>query len=144
MVSLQRAISDIQLAHTQSTATQSARWDMLGADYGTLLVAVGPQVDSSAATFTLSVVHSDTTTLPTVTVVADQAVTSIATNPMHVRYNLDARTLKRYVFLKVTPATHTTHDPITITAIMLKSRLEAEPSSSAAMVSATTDVNVVA
>jgi hypothetical protein len=103
-----------------ATATASAAFDTLGADYATLEVAIGTRANSSvAATVTVAITEADAATGDWVTFNPDMSKSiNIGTSPQVAAFhiNLDG-TRKRYFRVLTTPGTVATRDNIGIAVI---------------------------
>ena len=99
-------------SNTTNGATATARIDTRGFDYAIVRVPFDTWTNSSSATATISMLHSDDTVVTNfATIVANKthAVTDAATM---VSYRIDLRGKKRYLRTTITPGA-TTNDLVT-------------------------------
>lgn len=96
-----------------AAATVTANLDCMGADYAVINVVISKAVNTSAVGPTLSLLHSDDTTVTNfATIVANSTLTTNTSSAQLIAYEVDMRARKRYLRLQITTATHTTNDTI--------------------------------
>ena len=104
-----------------NSATVTANLDTAGADYATIVVNLGSEVNTNAIGPTLSLLEDDTTVASNfATIVADQTAVDI-TSAAVVVYGVDLRGKQRYLRLSVTSET-TTNDNVEVAATAILSR----------------------
>jgi len=138
----------LALPTSASTATRSASFDFLGADYATIRVLQSQTctaAGSNGGLQTISLLHADsdpTQATQFATFVAN--VTSRPTTSHEVVYHVNLGSKKRYGKVILTP--HTSSNDTLITSVLLTtSRRESAPSSTSDMVNTTNDaVTIVA
>lgn len=109
-----------------NTKTQTANFDCLDADYATLRVSLGSEINTNAVGPTLSLLSSDDTVVSNfATIIADKTAVAIVGATV-VTYGVDMRSQKRYLRLSVTTAT-ATNDDVTVAAIGTLSRNRVNP-----------------
>ena len=109
-----------------NTKTQTANFDTLGADYATLRVSLGSEINTNAVGPTISLLSSDDTVVSNfATVVANKTAVDITTGNV-ITYGVDLRGGKRYLRLSCTTAT-ATNDDVTVSAVGTLSRQETNP-----------------
>ena len=135
----QAGVDTVLLAPVGQTdgSTRTASLDTINsgltgrAGHITIRVLCNAEETTHAANSTLSLLHSDDTVVTNhVTMVADQSLDLTAAK--EVRYELDARKLKRYLRLTCTAGT-TTGGNITVAAVATMSRCEEGPESTTEM-----------
>jgi hypothetical protein len=100
-----------------ATAARSAALDTRGADYATILVALGAEANTNSTNVTLQLAEGDTTSGSFTTFntsfnrVADNTAALVAA------YHVDLKARKRFLRLTVTPDTHTTNGVVSTSAI---------------------------
>lgn len=125
-----------------NTATTTANFDTMGADYATIIFNFGAELNTNAVGPTLSIQSSDDTVVTNfATIVANRTAEDL-TSAKGVVYHVDMKARKRYLRLSVTTAT-ATNDNVTFSAYGVLSRMAAMPASTTAMVGSTNDVVVV-
>ena len=124
-----------------NSATQSASYDIIGADYATIRIAFKSAINTNAVGPTVSLLSSDDTVVTNhVTVVANRVETITADHELV--YHMDCKTAKRYLRLTVSTAT-ATNDNVTLSAIGTLTMKEESPSNTASMVGSTNDAVVI-
>jgi hypothetical protein len=124
-----------------NSATQSASWDTIGADYATIRIAFSSAINTNAVGPTVSLLSSDDTVVTNhATIVANRVET--ITNAHETVYHVDLKTAKRYLRLTVTTAT-ATNDNVVVSATGTLSMKEEAPSNTASMVASTNDAVVI-
>jgi hypothetical protein len=143
MIDLQSTRSQVILGPgtAAATATRSASFDFVGADYAVLHVIQGATTTAAGTNGGVSISVLGADSVPTqatqfATIVAD--VTGQATTSHEVVYFIDLKTAKRYGKVILTPHT-SSNDTVITTAHLLLGRLEQAPSNTSAMVSTTND-----
>lgn len=113
----------ISPAAMTNSATTTANFDTLGANYATLRIAFAIEKNTNGVGPTISVLESDDTVVTNfATIVADRsAETLVAAKAL--TYHVDLRGRKRYLRLSVTTAT-TTNDDVTLGCVGTLSRQE--------------------
>ncbi len=140
MINLQATKSQVLLGPTTAaTTTRSASFDFLGADYAIVRVIQSASAGTNGGC-SVSLLTADS--VPTqasqfATLVAD--LTAQATTSHEKVYYLDAKALKRYGKIILTPTTNTNDTIITMATLQLN-RLEQAPSNTTTMVATTNDV----
>lgn len=99
-----------------ATAARSAALDTRGADYATILVALGAEANTNSTNVTLQLAEGDTTSSfatfnSSFNRVADNTAAVVAA------YHVDLKGRRRYLRLTVTPDTHTTNGVVSTSAI---------------------------
>jgi len=124
-----------------NTETASGTLDLLGADYAVISINFSAELNTNGVGPTIALEESDD--LTTYATFDGDFARSAETlvSAKQVRYDIDAKTRKRYLKLSITTAT-TTNDNITVGAIGVLGRLGEEPSNTTDMV-ATGDVAVI-
>ncbi len=150
MVNSQRMTDKLEISPASVTAAASATAliDMLGADYATVRVFIANIAQATIASADgVSVVlkESDntmvTSTTNLTTIVADRTGIKFG---RQVRYEVDCKARKRYLYLSVAPGTSgVSNETVVIGAISTLSRKEQAPASAAAFTAATNDVVVI-
>jgi hypothetical protein len=124
-----RIVQDSLLLAPQAmtnSATVTANFDTLGADYATIRVAFATELNTNAVGPTLSLLQSDDTVATNfATVVANRTAEDL-TSAKEVTYGIDMRGKKRYLRLSVSTAT-ATNDNVTVSAIGTLSRMSEGP-----------------
>jgi len=124
-----------------NTATTSASWDTIGADWATIVLNFGAELNTNGVGPTISLLESDDTVVTNhVTIVANRTAEDLVA-AKNVCYHVDLRARKRYMRLTVTTAT-ATNDNVTFAAVGTLSRLANSPDSTTDMVNSTNDVVV--
>lgn len=120
-------------AKTQtSSATTTANLDCRGADWATIRISFGAELNTNAVNPTISLLESDDTVVTNfATVVADQSAFDL-TAAKELRYEVDLKARKRYLRLSVSTGT-ATNDNITFAAIATLSRNASDPASTTDM-----------
>ena len=109
-----------------NSKTQTANFDCLDADYATIRVSLGSEINTNAIGPTVSILQADVTNVSSfATVVADQTAVDITTGNV-MTYGFDMRSKKRYLRLSVSTET-TTNDNVTVSAIGTLSRNRVNP-----------------
>lgn len=124
MKNLQSVSRSVLLQAAASTATNSGVVDCLGADYVTIEVAVGPQLNTNAAPVVVKIQESDTNEA---TAFADVSTTKVATVSIapvasvptmdSLNVNVGNGTFKRYLRAVATPGTVASNSAVLLTAI---------------------------
>jgi hypothetical protein len=124
-----------------NSATTTANFDTLGADFASIMISFGAELNTNAAGPTVSVLSSDDTVVTNfATVVANR--TEDLANAHHLVYWVDTKYAKRYLRLSVTTG-GTTNDNITFAAIGSLHKLEEAPQNTTEMVASTNDAVVL-
>ncbi len=136
---------EISPATVTAAATATALIDTLGADYATvrvLIANIAQATIASADGVTVSLGSLDDTNLSnSVTVVANRTGIKFG---REVRYEVDCKTQKRYLYLKVSPGTSgVTNDHVVVAAVSTLSRKENTPTSIAAGTAASNDAVII-
>lgn len=101
-----------------ATTVRTANLDCAGANYATIRLALGAEVNTNATNVTVSLLESDDTTPSNFATfnsaynqVIDNTAATVAT------FNVDLEGRKRYLRLSVTPDTHTTNGVLISSAV---------------------------
>lgn len=122
------------LNNISSTTSQAANFDCIGADYATIVMVFGTEVNTNATNPTISLLESDDTVVTNfATFDSDfERATEDLESGKEVRYEIDMRARKRFLRLSITNAT-TTNDLIQLTALGILTRNEQDPANVADM-----------
>lgn len=130
-------------AATQSAgATRSANVDCLGADYATIVIPLGIEVNTNGIGPTITLKEGDTTS-SFATWSSSFTLTAHGLETAHqVVLHVDTRTRKRYLNLSVVSET-TTNDHVTCAAVSILTRRGEVPAGTAGLIGSTNDTVVV-
>ena len=124
MKNLQSVSRSVLLQAAASTATNSGVVDCLGADYVTIEVAVGPQLNTNAAPVVVKIQDSDTNEATAFTDVSTTKVATVSIAPVasvptmdSLNVNVGTGTYKRYLRAVATPGTVASNSAVLLTAI---------------------------
>lgn len=136
-------VSVLLNAATQSAgATRSANVDCLGADFATIVIPLGIEVNTNGVGPTITLKEGDTTssfaTWSSSFTLAAHGIETAHQVVLHV----DTKARKRYLNLDITSGT-TTNDHVTAAAVAILSRREASPAGTAGLIGSTNDTVVV-
>lgn len=125
-----------------NTATASANFDTIGAEYATIRIALSSEVNTNAIGPVISLLTDDTTVVTNfATITADRTAEDI-TNAKHVTYHVDLKQQQRYLRLTIDTGT-TTNDDVTVSAVGTLTRMHQEPASTTDMRGSTNDAVVI-
>ncbi len=130
----QRGTHSVVIASQSMTnsATVTGNLDCRGADYATLLIALGTEVNTNAIGPTISVLTDNTTTASNfATITADRSAEDITAAKV-LAYHVDMRGQERYLRVSVTSET-TTNDDVELSVIGVLTRSGEEPASTTGM-----------
>lgn len=115
MKHLQAAVRASVLAPiTAATTARTASIDCKGADYATIIVHVGAEVNTNSTNVALTLKESDTTTATTfATFSSSFSITADNTSATVQVFNVDLKGRKRYLQIGITPDTTTNGAVIT-------------------------------
>lgn len=142
----QRMKMGVALAPASQTAaaTRSANIDVIGADYATIVVNLGAQVNTSANAPTVAITEADVTNYTSMATWSSSfSGTKSLTNAHQEVYHVDCKSRKRYLNVALTTGTHTTNDVITAGVTYILSKRERVDAGTAAMVASTNDAVTV-
>ena len=118
-----------------ATTARTASIDTLGADYASIIVHVGAEVNTNSTNVALNLRESDSTTATTfATFSSSFAVTADNTAATVQVFNVDLKGRKRYLQIVVTPDTTTNGAVITSCVAELQRELSAANSDNAGQV----------
>lgn len=130
-------------AATQSAgATRSANLDCLGADYATITIPLGIEVNTNGVGPTIVLSEGDTTS-SFATWSSSCTLTAHGIETAHqVRFDVDTRARKRYLNLAISSGT-TTNDHVTAAAVAVVGRRAEVAPGTAGLIGSTNDTVVV-
>jgi len=144
MQEAQRAKSALIIAPVAKTnsSTASATYDLLGADYATIRIALSSAINTDAVGPTITISEADTSNSTAFATISAARTAEAITAAKEVVYHIDTRLRKRYLKLAVNPGT-TTNDNVTVAAIGVLTRKEQLPASTSDMVASGSVVVIV-
>lgn len=133
---------------TNGATNQTNAIDTQGCDYVTIRVALTNIVSATIAStdgVTIKLQESDDTNITNAVAITAIANKTGLKTARALRYEIDTKSRKRYLFPIITPGTSgVTNEPVTATVYATISRMEFAPGSTSDMVAGTQDVVIIA